>query len=382
MIGKRILAVLAALGLGACFWNGEEPDHSHVTQLGKTAYGDSTAFASTLSAAPLHQGRGFVAVWQSQDKGPPLLGNLAIAETDSVGNTVSAWNIMGRESIGCQGPRVAGLPGGGYVIAWYSRGPSAIEGNAYFQIAGNGHENGDPVRLDFPGLRYVYSVSVAAMQDTGFVLAIAGYDSTYETSVRVQRYDASGKPSGPLRRILSGRMTGKPEIIDLRNGGWMLAWKTVNQTGYFMEWQPFSGNGEPAGEARKVAVGDWDPDIRMRRFPGGRIYLDAGEMVKRMFMDDQGAPDPKYDSLPRYLHNLVADSSRGRLYGLDYEKITALDAEARPLGSRQIAAFDALHHKQLFLNAQGNLVLFFVNYTYVAPEKQLALAQSIVMKPF
>lgn len=385
MIGKRILAVLAASGLGACFWSDEEPHYSQVIQLGKTEYGDSTAYASNLSAAPLPDGLGFVAVWQSQDMDPPHLKNLAIAETDSIGNTVFAWNIIGRESIGFYGPRVAGLPGGGYIIAWYSKGTSAIQGNAHFQIAGNGHATGYPVRLDFPGLLYVHSVSVASMPDTGFVLAIAGYDSVGESSIRVQRYDPSGIPSGPMRRIFSGRGTGtgKPEIIDLRSGGWMLAWKTIVPTGFIMSWQPFSGNGEPAEGSQNVEIREWDVDLRMRGLPGGRIHLDAGTFDNGVFMDSHGMPDPKYDPLPSSLHALVADSSRGRLYGLeDYEKISVFDAEARWLGSRQTAAAEGLFNGQLFLNAQGNLVLFSVENTDSSKENFRGFVQSLVMKPF
>jgi hypothetical protein len=240
----------------------------------------------------------------------------------------------------------------------------------------------EPVKVELPGARYVFGVAVAGLAESGFAFAAAVYDSDYTVNIRVQRFDAQGRPIGAQRRIGNGEMH-KPELIDRPGGGWMLAWNAIDSAGIHLRWQAFDSQGEPLGEAQQRSDAGQSIYIRMRHFPGGRIYIDPYSDERGFAVDTLGAPVPGLDSLDKFTRGLVADSSRGLYYGLDYKMVIVHGHDGAPLRLKSIQSEFGSLGRHLLFNHHGDLILFSGEFT-TAPGADRAVLnmQSQVFKPF
>ncbi|MDB5106073.1 MAG: hypothetical protein JWP91_3762 [Fibrobacteres bacterium] len=375
------MALALAAAMAGCAWMADAPDGSGTEVIRRNDYGDSTQTGDYAFVASLPKEHGFAAAWVTRDTKEYRKNGLVIARMDSNGILTSSRKDYAADSIQYLMPRISAFPGGGFIVAWSSDGPTAIQGHAYFRIVGNRHETDNPVEPYFPEFRYIDFVSVTTLPDSGFALAVTGYDSTSEYCIRVRRFDPAGAPAGPIKRIYTGRETGQPELIDREGGGWMLAWKTLDSTGRIMGWQPFDDQGNPAGEARSRKIDQWHPHFRMRHLPEGRIYIEEDGFSPGLVVDAQGVPDAKFGSLPPYMYGLMADSAHGRFYGLEQGKIDVLDGNGRLLGSRTADTGDD-RDGILFLNPQGNLVYFTMEFMKITQASSRGYLQSQVLKPF
>jgi hypothetical protein len=172
-------------------------------------------------------------------------------------------------------------------------------------------------------------------------------------------------------------------LIDRAGGGWMLAWNAIDSAGTHLRWQAFDAQGGPLGEARQHSDVDKSMYIRMRHFPGGRIYIDPFSYERGFVVDAMGAPVPGLDSLDKFTSGLLADSARGLYYGLDYKRVIAHGQDGAPLRFKFIQSDFGSLGGFLFFNHHGDLILFSREYRALpGKDNGFFSMQSQVFKPF
>jgi Ca2+-binding RTX toxin-like protein len=148
---------------------------------------------------------------------------------------------------------VAALSGGGYVVAWSSLGQDGSMGGIYtqrFDTAGN--RVGVETRANTHTALEQLEPTVAGLPDGGYLVAWQSNQqdgSAY--GVYLQRYDANGAAVGPETRVNStaaGEQYG-PEIAVLSDGGYVVVWTTIGQDGdlYGVYLQRFDAAGNAVG---------------------------------------------------------------------------------------------------------------------------------------
>ena len=93
--------------------------------------------------------------------------------------------------------------------------------------------------------------NIQVLQDGSFVTAWIATDMNAQTSKVFARItDASGNPIGTEFQINTTDipvMAGKPEIVLLENGNFLVAWVNEGATGKYLLAQVFDNNGTPVG---------------------------------------------------------------------------------------------------------------------------------------
>lgn len=150
-------------------------------------------------------------------------------------------------------PAIGGLPGGGFVIAWYflstDQGTSAIRMRR-FDAAGATVGAEEAVSTSRAGQS---PPRIAVLKDGGYVVAWAAIDYT---SLLVQRFDASGARVGGETRVNVMPLEWRASafgIAALADGGFALTWASPDGGVYLRR---FDAAGTPATEVRVNPVGD------------------------------------------------------------------------------------------------------------------------------
>jgi hypothetical protein len=210
----------------------------------------STGPGSPTAVAAL-TGGGFVVTWQSEwddEFGFRVRGQRYAADGTPAGpefrpnNTGWAYQYA---------PPVAGLAGGGFVVAWNGQydGGSGVYGQRYAA-------DGAPAGPEFRAITYTNNFqrdpAVAALTGGGFVVTWQGYSPDYRNyGVYGQRYAADGTPAGPEFRAntTTAGYRGGPAVAGLAGGGFVVTWQSDRQDGsYFGVYgQRYAADGTPAG---------------------------------------------------------------------------------------------------------------------------------------
>ena len=229
------------------------------------------------SMARLSDG-GYVTVWQStgQDgSGTSVHGQ----RHDAKGVPVGSEFQINTYTPGDQAePVVAGLSGGGYVVAWRATGQDG--GGSYGVYAqrfdANGVPQGSEFRVNTQFNASEHQASIAGTADGGFV--VAWYHDNYNATtteyadIYFQRYNAAGVAQGAETQAnttgLGTTTQSQPSIAALTGGGFVTVWTDSNSrdgNGNGVFGQRFNADGTANGSSFQVntfTAGDQsDPQV-------------------------------------------------------------------------------------------------------------------------
>jgi len=198
------------------------------TQVNTTKTGDQTMPA----VAGLKSG-GFIVVWQSgnEDKsGLGVYGQIFTAAGAKSGVEFKAnTTTSGDQSL----PSVASLASGGFVVAWTSNGQDGSGLGVYAQVYdATGKASGSEFKVNTVTAGDQSNPSVAGLTGGGFVIAWQGPDAN-GLGVYMQRYAATGRTAGTAMLVNKTTVNDQslPSIAPLDNGGYVVAWQSALQDG-------------------------------------------------------------------------------------------------------------------------------------------------------
>jgi hypothetical protein len=177
---------------------------------------------------------GHVVVWQSnlQDgSGLGIYGQRYGATGAKAGGEFRAnTHTAGSQT----GPAVAGTSDGGFVVVWQSNAQDGSGLGIYAQrYSKAGAKAGVEFRVNTATAKDQSQPSVAGLTGGGFV--IAWQSSTQDGSglgVYAQHYDASGKAAGVEFRVntKTAKDQSQPSVAPLANGGFVIVWQSTART--------------------------------------------------------------------------------------------------------------------------------------------------------
>ncbi|MGH3802051.1 MAG: putative Ig domain-containing protein, partial [Pseudonocardiaceae bacterium] len=156
---------------------------------------------------------------------------------------------------GGQQPRIAGLVGGGYVVAWQSYDQPGSDLNVYMQrYTPEAGLVGGALRVNSTTAGNQAEPSVSALVDGGWIVTWFGSGANgSDVDIYMQRYMADGSAQGNETRVNTNTsgFQGDPAVAGLPDGGWVLSWES-NANGWGVYLQRYSANGSPEGSEVSV----------------------------------------------------------------------------------------------------------------------------------
>ena len=157
-------------------------------------------------------------------------------------------------------PSIAGLPGGGFIVTWTSKGQDGSSDGVY---ARRFDASGDPIDSSEFLVNSTTQAAqnnpvIAGFDDGGFVIVWAGYGvSSY--AVYGRQFDASGAAMGAIEfKINSGtsNSVGHPAVTALDGGGYVVTWVSNGQDGnnYAIYGQRYDASGQTVGSEFQAGV--------------------------------------------------------------------------------------------------------------------------------
>ena len=128
-----------------------------------------------------------------------------------------------------EGPEIAALEGGGFVIVWTSNGQDGSSYGAYAQVY---DATGLPAGREFRVNTYTTGVqavqNVIALEGGGFVITWWNPD---QGGVYAEVYDATGTPLSAEFQVVPYTATTNNVLVPLEGGGFVIAWTSFDQNG-------------------------------------------------------------------------------------------------------------------------------------------------------
>ncbi|CAL7963845.1 hypothetical protein MIDIC_90004 [Alphaproteobacteria bacterium] len=205
-------------------------------------------------------------------------------------------------------PKIAGLSGGGFVIAWENA--TSIYRGAGYNVYGQRYgANGSPAGSQFQvnicnsdGLEDRPAPAIAGLSNGGFVVACTvGTMTSYD--VYAQRYNADATPLGsgfPVNTYNSSSQQG-PSVAGLKSGGFVVVWKSFSQDtsfDYGVHGQMYGANGLPLGSEFPVHSKSYQPSVTglsdggfVVTYANTRTLYDVDDVYWRRY-DANGVPVP------------------------------------------------------------------------------------------
>ncbi|WP_157139018.1 cadherin-like domain-containing protein [Asticcacaulis biprosthecium] len=163
-------------------------------------------------------------------------------------------------------PSIASLTGGGYVITWSSYEQDGSGFGVYAQSFDvDGVRFGDEVRVNTTTLSHQYQPVVAGLPDGGYAIAWMAIDSdnAYH-DVFLQRYDAIGNAIGLQELVNSYKIDDQrnPAIAALANGDFVVTWQSNRDgSGAGVYHKRFSANAVPVQSGTAADLADGHEDV-------------------------------------------------------------------------------------------------------------------------
>ena len=208
---------------------------------GEILVNTTVAGAQTVPAVGALAGGGFVVTWQdASGSGADTSGTAVRAQMYSAsGAKVGGEFLVNTTAAGSQqAPAVAGLPSGGFVVAWQD---SAADGSGYgirMQLFSSaGAPVGGEIAVNSGTSADQLLPSVAALSGGGFVVtwqSSAGSASDGSgTAIKAQLFDAAGVKVGGefLVNTTAAENQQSPVVTGLSNGGFVILWHDFSRTG-------------------------------------------------------------------------------------------------------------------------------------------------------
>jgi hypothetical protein len=158
------------------------------------------------------------------------------------------------------GPAVAALNDGGYVVTWYSWG-QAGEGGSLGVYGQRFAADGSKIGAEFHVNTYTYDnqyvPSITALDDGGFFVTwSSGSQDSFYDGVYARRYAADGTAVGSEFRVNSTTANNQtyPSVTKLSDGSLVVTWMSRNQdgSGYGIYGQRLAPDGALVGEEFRV----------------------------------------------------------------------------------------------------------------------------------
>lgn len=193
----------------------------------------TTSGAQNGPAIATLSGGGFVIAWTSNGQDKSGLGIYA-QRYDAAAKAVGTEFKVNKTTSGAQSlPTVAALTNGGFMIAWQSdkqdKSGLGIYGQRY-------DKNGKTVGSEFVVNKTTSGAqsvpSAAGLNDGGFVVAFQGPDSS-GLGVYARRFTSSGTTSGNDVRVntTTAQDQSQPNVTAFSNGGYAVLWTSASQDG-------------------------------------------------------------------------------------------------------------------------------------------------------
>ncbi len=212
---------------------------------------------ASSSLAGLSDG-GYVIVWQSDAQDGS--GNGIFAQRYTQEGVITGSEVLVNTTVlGSQvDPVVAGLTGGGYVVAWTDQN-SGLDGSGWGVFAQQFDTFGNAVGSEFlvnsTTVSSQYEPSIASLSDGGFVIVYrddSGSDGS-AAGVLGQRFNALGNAVGSEFQVNTQFSSSQfdPSITGLSGGGFVVTWTSVSSglAGDGSSWGTFAQVYDAAGSA-------------------------------------------------------------------------------------------------------------------------------------
>ncbi|MGV3551732.1 Ig-like domain-containing protein [Rhizobium sp.] len=184
---------------------------------------------------------------------------------------------------------VTALADGGWVVTWMSYANNSDYDVYQQRYDANGNVNGPEILVNTTIENGQNNPVTTGLVDGGWV--VAWFDSNGNGSIRTQRYDATGAPSGPEQTLTSGNTYSNAiEIEGLADGGWVMSRVEYNQSisKYEILTDRYDSNG---GFVETVTVSALDnygrATTEITSLPDGG-YLVTWQMQGDMMMSNDG----------------------------------------------------------------------------------------------
>jgi Ca2+-binding RTX toxin-like protein len=221
--------------------------------LGPETHISTTYYAWIHAAAPLSDG-GYVVTWSTEGEGDVYAQRFG-ADGLPIG---SGFRVNTDTKDTQYYPSVAGLSGGGYVVTWTSYHQDGSSTGVFGQLF---DAAGDPKGPEFRVNTYTYGYqegpSVAALNDGGFVVAwqSEGQDRS-GMGIYAQRFDATGLAQGPETRVntYTHDWQNLANVTALSDGGYVVTWTSDGEdgSGSGVYAQRYDASGAPLGPETRI----------------------------------------------------------------------------------------------------------------------------------
>ncbi|CAN7188527.1 M10 family metallopeptidase C-terminal domain-containing protein [Rhizobium sp. LjRoot254] len=194
----------------------------------------TTGIQEQQAVAVLADG-GWIVTWHSLDQ-PEQGHNVIQQRYNAAGETVETDALVNTTTAGLQGePSVAALVDGGWVVAWRSDGQDGSGAGIYLQRYGaDGATVGVETQVNTYTTGEQEGPSIAALADGGWVVTwdSDGQDGS-ETGVYQQRYDADGAAAGTetLVNLFTTDYQFSRGLTAHDDGSWVVSWTSEDQDG-------------------------------------------------------------------------------------------------------------------------------------------------------
>ena len=222
----------------------------------ETQANTTTAGAQLMPAVAGLKSGGFIVVWQSanEDKsGLGIYGQIFAANGKPSGKEFKVnTTTKGDQSL----PSVASLTSSGFVVAWTSNAQDGSGLGVYAQMYdATGKASGTEFKVNTATAGDQSNPSVAGLTGGGFVIAWQGPDAN-GLGVYMQRYAATGKAQGNETLVNKTTVSDQsaPSIAPLDTGGYVIAWQSNlgDGSGLGVYMQRFNPAGAKSGSEVRV----------------------------------------------------------------------------------------------------------------------------------
>ncbi len=178
---------------------------------------------------------GWVVTWQSFGQDGDLYG-IYLQRYDAQGQIVGQETKVNTENLDQQrNPTVTALADGGWLVSWQSTDQDGDGNGVYFQrYDKDGVTYGKEMRANTEFANHQSDPVVAGLPDGGWLIAwrSVGQDGA-NGGIYYQRYDSSGVVVGPETLVNTETASAQtsPAIRVLQNGDWVIAWQSNGQDG-------------------------------------------------------------------------------------------------------------------------------------------------------
>ncbi|TDG24339.1 hypothetical protein E2C05_26090 [Paracraurococcus ruber] len=233
------------------------------------------------STAALADG-GFVSAWSSMSQDGDGYGVYA-QRFDAAGARLGGeFHVSTATPFNQWLPAVAGLAGGGFVVAWSSAGQDGNGDGIYLQRYGaDGAALGGEVHASTTTLGDQTTPSVAALAGGGFVVTWASSrQEDFTAGIYGQRYDAGGAAVGGEFHVNTYTKSDQvdPSVTALSDGGFFVGWGSSVQdgSGWGVYGQRFDAAGNAVGPEFRLEQDAFDNQQypSLVQLAGGNIALE------------------------------------------------------------------------------------------------------------